>query len=150
MPNLCPGLEIADVDDENALQKESIQVSTATNYIQQGCVRHTKMETTLLVSSNLTFSEYLRCLNLPLWWVQYLKRDCTSQLVLLLQAKVSIAGNSNILKILRMSSLKRQVMSFPFVIVGFLNLNDKLIQGQPSFRNECFGVYFSILKWAEI
>ena len=33
MPNLRPGLEIADVDDKNALQKESIQVSTATNYI---------------------------------------------------------------------------------------------------------------------
>ena len=48
------------------------------------------------------------------WWVWYLKRDHSSQLVLLLQAKVPIAGNSNIINILRMSTSKRQVISFQF------------------------------------
>ena len=47
-------------------------------------------------------------------WVRYLKIDQSSQLVLLLLAKVFIAGNSNIINILRMSTLKRQIVLIPF------------------------------------
>ena len=46
--------------------------------------------------------------------VPYLKRDRSPKLILFLQAKLSIAGNSNILNILRMSTLPLQIMSIPF------------------------------------
>ena len=51
----------------------------------------TKMETTLLVPSSLTFFDFLWCLNFVPW-----------------------AGNSNIVKNWRMSTLERQIMPFPF------------------------------------
>ena len=104
-----------------------------------------KMETTLLVSSKLTFSESLRCLNLALWWVWYLKRDCTSQLVLLLQAKVPIVGNSNSIKILRVPNLKRQVMSFPLKIASNVKKNDN--QTRDFFFIQILKVCIKMIFW---
>ena len=71
------------------------------------------MDLKLFVLAELTFSENLRCLNLPLLVVRYPKRDHSPKLVLFCQAKLSIAGNSNILNILRMSTLQGQIILNP-------------------------------------
>ena len=73
-----------------------------------------KMESTLFVFTKLTFSENLRCSNLPLLVGAVSQKRCSPKLVLLLQAKISIAGNSNILNILRMSTLQGQIILNPF------------------------------------
>ena len=73
-----------------------------------------KMESTLFVSTKLTFSKNLRCLNLLLLVGSVSQRDCSPKLVLFLQAKVFVAGNSNILNILMMSTLQGQIMLIPF------------------------------------
>ena len=70
----------------------------------------TKMESALFYSTNLIFSENLWYLNLLLLVGVVPKRDYSPELVLLGKAKVSTAGNSKILNILRMSTLQGQII----------------------------------------
>ena len=66
-----------------------------------------KMEKTLFVSSKLTFSKYLWCLNLAL--LVGAESHKISLLSPCFVIAASIAENSSIINILRMSTLKRQV-----------------------------------------
>ena len=74
----------------------------------------TKMESALFYSTNLIFSENLWYLNLLLLVGVVPKRDYSPKLVLLGKAKISTMGNSEILNILRISTLQGQIMLIPF------------------------------------
>ena len=71
----------------------------------------TKMETTFFVSSKLIMHRKSKMFEFCG------TGDCSPQLVLLPQAKLSMAENSNILSILWMSTLKGQISLFPFYIL---------------------------------
>ena len=74
----------------------------------------TKMEMTLFVSSKLTFSDFLWCLNFLLMEKNELKRVVSFEAISFEILHPTEAQNSNIIKNRRMSSLKRQIMVFPF------------------------------------
>ena len=77
--------------------------------------RHcTKIEKALFVSSKLTFSNFLWYLNVPLMEQNQLKREISFEAISFETLHPAEAQNSNIIKNWRMSSLKGQVMSFPF------------------------------------
>ena len=74
-----------------------------------------KMETTLFVSSKLTFSNYLLCLNFPLWnKANKLKRAISFEVISYEIPHIPVAPNSSIINIRRVSTLKGRVMSVPF------------------------------------
>ena len=82
------------------------------------------MESTLFAGAKLTFSEYLRCLNFPLWilWPAITKQLKESSFEIL---HPPVAPNSNILNFLRMSTLKGQIVliSFQKVLKIEANMN---------------------------
>ena len=87
----------------------------------------TKMETTFFVSSKLIMHRKSKMFKFGS------TGDCSPQLVLLPQAKLSMAENSNILSILWMSTLKGQISLFPFYILFsyFNKVNLIMLKGFP-------------------
>ena len=75
-----------------------------------------QMETALFVSSKLTVSNFLQYLNFMLVEQINLKREISFETISLEIPHRTVAQNSNIIDIWRMSSLKGQVMSFPFQV----------------------------------
>ena len=81
------------VMEETSQDHTGLKATASTNVI--------KWKRHYLSLQSWLLTENLRCLNLGLlWWLWYRKRDCSPWLILLLQAKVSIAVNSIILDIL--------------------------------------------------